>query len=282
MTKQLENPLKMNIDNLIKANFDTLTKSEKKIAQFILNNKRTVIYGTMETIKKSVNVGDATIVRFSKKLGFSGFNDLKIDLAKVELEEHDTDSSRDFYDDIADYLINTIKDTAGLIDQDNLNKAIQMLSDSNKMYIFGVGHSGEIGKDFSKMLLRVGLIVQAETDPHFQSQMAAMMDQNDLVIGISLSGETKDTYDSLQIARNNGAKIISITNNNLSSIAQISDITLQTSIEEFLNGGSLAGQLSQLYVCEVLIHGYERLNKIDVASIREKALRSIIDKRRNK
>jgi len=271
----------MNIDDLIKEKFETLTKSEKKIGQFILNNKRTIIYGTMETIKKSVDVGDATIVRFSKKLGFAGFNDLKIALAKNELAKNSVNSSRYFYDDIADHLVNVLKDTASLINADDLNEAVHMLSDSNKMYIFGVGHSGEIGKDFSKMLLRVGLIVQAETDPHFQSQMAAIMTKNDLVIGISLSGETKDTYDSLQVARKNGAKVISITNNNLSSIAQISDITLQTSIEEFLNGGSLAGQLSQLYVCEVLIHGYERQNQIDVTSIRERALRSIINKRRN-
>jgi len=235
----------------------------------------------METIKKNVAVGDATIVRFSRKLGFSGFNDLKIDLAKNELAENNVDSSHDYYDDIADHLITTIKDTASLIDPDDLNTAIQMITNCHKLYIFGVGHSGEIGKDFSKMLLRVGLIVQAETDPHFQAQMAAMMSENDLVIGISLSGETKDTYDSLQLAQASGAKVISITNNSLSSIAQISDITLRTSIEEFLNGGSLAGQLSQLYVCEVLIHGYERQNGIDAVSLREKALRSIMDKRIN-
>lgn len=269
----------MNIDNLIKDKYDTLTKSEKKIAQYIMNNEKEVIYGTMETIKKNVNVGDATIVRFSRKLGFSGFNDLKIALAKIELEENSVDSSHDYYDDIADYLITTIKDTSALIDPVDLNKAISLISNCRKLYIFGVGHSGEIGRDFSKMLLRVGLIVQAETDPHFQAQMAAMMSDDDLVIGISLSGETKDTYDSLQIAKKNGAKIVSITNNNLSSIAQISDITLRTSIEEFLNGGSLAGQLSQLYVCEVLIHGYERQNGVDAVSLREKALRSIMDKR---
>lgn len=271
----------MNIDDLIKSKYETLTKSEKRIAQYILNNKKSVIYGTMETIKKEIAVGDATIVRFSKKLGYSGFNDLKIDLAKNELEANNVDSSHDYYDDIADHLITTIKDTAALINPEDLNSAISLISNCRKMYIFGVGHSGEIGKDFSKMLLRIGLIVQAETDPHFQSQMAAMMTKDDLVIGISLSGETKDTYDSLTVAKKSGAKVISITNNNLSSIAQISDIKLRTSIEEFLDGGSLAGQLSQLYVCEVLIHGYERQNDVDAVSLREKALRSIMDKRMN-
>ncbi|MFC6175951.1 MurR/RpiR family transcriptional regulator [Companilactobacillus huachuanensis] len=272
----------MDFDALIQDNYQKLTKSEKKVAKFITDNKKTVIYGTMETIKERIDVGDATIVRFSKKLGFSGFNDLKIALAKAEIAANNTnsdDSTHEYYDDIEDTLITTLKDTNALINKDNVDSAVKLISNAQKLYIFGVGHSGEIGKNFSKMLLRIGLIVQAETDPHFQAQMASIMTKNNLVIGISLSGETKDTYDSLTIAKKSGAKIISITNSSLSAIAQISDITLQTSIEEFLNGGSLAGQLSQLYLCEVLLRGYERQNNIDVLAIREKGLRSIMNKK---
>jgi len=272
----------MHFDTLVQDNYQKLTKSEKKVAKFITDNKKAVIYGTMETIKNRIDVGDATIVRFSKKLGFSGFNDLKIVLAKAEIEEKNndsTDSAHEYYDDIEDTLITTLKDTNSLIDKDTVDAAVKLISSARTLYIFGVGHSGEISKTFSKMLLRIGLIVQAETDPHFQAQMASIMTKDDLVIGISLSGETKDTYDSLTLAKKNGAKIISITNSSLSAIAQISDITLQTSIEEFLNGGSLAGQLSQLYLCEVLLRGYERQNNIDVLAIREKGLRSIMNKK---
>jgi len=272
----------MDFDKLVQDNFDKLTKSEKRVGKFIVDNKKTVIYGTMETIKSNINVGDATIVRFSKKMGFSGFNDLKIVLAKDEIEESNTGKTsptQEYYDDISNTLITTLKDTNVLLSVDNVGAAVKLMSNANKLYIFGVGHSGEVGNNFSKMLLRIGLIVQAETDPHFQSQMASIMTKDDLVIGISLSGETKDTYDSLTVAKKSGAKIISITNSSLSSIAQISDITLQTSIKEFLNGGSLAGQLSQLYICEVLLRGYERQNTIDTLAIREKSLRSIMNKK---
>jgi len=272
----------MDFDKLVQDNFDKLTKSEKRVGKFIVDNKKTVIYGTMETIKSNINVGDATIVRFSKKMGFSGFNDLKIVLAKDEIEESNTGKTsptQEYYDDISNTLITTLKDTNVLLSVDNVGAAVKLMSNANKLYIFGVGHSGEVGNNFSKMLLRIGLIVQAETDPHFQSQMASIMTKDDLVIGISLSGETKDTYDSLTVAKKSGAKIISITNSSLSSIAQIRVITLQTSIKEFLNGGSLAGQLSQLYICEVLLRGYERQNTIDTLAIREKSLRSIMNKK---
>jgi DNA-binding MurR/RpiR family transcriptional regulator len=271
----------MNFEEVINSNYEKLTKSERRIAQYILNNKKMVIYGTMSTIKNKVSVGDATIVRFSKKLGFSGFNELKIFLAKEELklESSDTTQNRHYYDEIAVQLIDAIKETSSLIDEMNLKKAVKMISESKKTFIFGVGHSGEIGKVFSKMLLRIGLIIQSESDPHFQSQMASMLSKNDLIIAISLSGATKDVFDSVKTAKSNGASIICITNNKLSPIAQISDVILQTSINEFLNGGSLAGQLSQLYICETLVRGYEHFNKIDTESIREKALRSIMNKR---
>ncbi|HBT4498736.1 MurR/RpiR family transcriptional regulator, partial [Enterococcus faecium] len=83
---------------------------------------------------------------------------------------------------------------------------------------------------------------------------------------------------SLKIAKKNGAKIIAITNYIHSPIGKSADLVLQTAIEEFLNGGSLAGKISQLYICDLLVHGYEQNNNIDSVELREKVLRSIIDK----
>lgn len=82
----------------------------------------------------------------------------------------------------------------------------------------------------------------------------------------------------MKIAKDNGATIIAVTNYLSSPIAKLSDTVLQTAIEEFLDGGSLAGIISQLYLCNVLVQGYERQNQVDTILLREKALRSVIDK----
>ena len=50
--------------------------------------------------------------------------------------------------------------------------------------------------------LRIGLIANAESDPHIQVQVATLLSKDDLVVGLSLSGHTKDTYDSLKVAKN--------------------------------------------------------------------------------
>ena len=141
-----------------------------------------------------------------------------------------------------------------------------------------MGSSGNTSLDLENMFLRVGVQAKAVLDPHFQSQVASLLTVNDLVIIFSLSGKTKDTYDSLKIAKKNGAKIIAITNYIHSPIGKSADLVLQTAIEEFLNGGSLDGKISQLYICDLLVHGYEQNNNIDSVELREKVLRSIIDK----
>lgn len=77
----------MNYIYLINEHYPLLTKSERKVADFILNSGESIIYSTMNDIKTKANVGDATIIRFCQKLGFSGFSDLKIEIAKEDFSK---------------------------------------------------------------------------------------------------------------------------------------------------------------------------------------------------
>lgn len=269
----------MNYIYLIRESYPMLTKSEKKIADYILTVGKTVIYSTMSDIKKTVSVGDATIIRFCQKLGFSGFSDLKIEIAKEDFsKKKEIPIGSKYYNEIADTLKETLNSTVSLLNEKKLEKAIQIITHSNNIYIFGVGSSGNTSLDLENMFLRVGVHAKAVLDPHFQAQVASLLKPGDTVIAFSLSGKTKDTYDSLSIAKKNGAAILAITNYLHSPIGRSADIVLQTSVEEFLNGGSLAGKISQLYICDLLVQGYEKENKVNPIELREKVLRSILDK----
>lgn len=264
---------------LIRENYPFLTKSEKKVADYILNSGNAIIYSTMSDIKKNAKVGDATIIRFCQKIGFSGFSDLKIEIAKEDFsQKKEQPTSKKYYDEIAKNLTEALHSTIRLLDEEKLNDAVKMITQLKNIYLFGVGSSGNTCLDLESMFLRVGIQAKAVLDPHFQAQVASLLTVNDLVIVFSLSGKTKDTYDSLKIAKKNGAKIIAVTNYIHSPIGKSADLVLQTAIEEFLNGGSLAGKISQLYICDLLVQGYEQNNNIDSVGLREKVLRSIIDK----
>lgn len=269
----------MKFVHVIQENYHKLSKSEKRIADYILAAGEKVVYSTMKDLKDKTNVGDATIIRFCHKLGYSGFSDLKIDIAKEDFSKfYEQDEEKEFYDRILENLFEALNSTRRLVNKEDLKRAIGLITKARHIYIFGVGSSGITSMNLEKMFLRVGVHAVAVVDPHFQAHSASLLDSQDVVIGFSLSGRTKDTYDSLAIAKKNGAKIISVTNFLSSPIAGLGDVVLQTAIEEFFEGGSLAGKMSQLYLCETLVRGYEIGNQINAIKLREKVLRSIIDK----
>ncbi|MDT2827175.1 MAG: MurR/RpiR family transcriptional regulator [Enterococcus viikkiensis] len=269
----------MTITYTIQEKYSTLTKSEKKIADYILSSGEKIVYNTMSDIREATNVGDGTIIRFCQKIGFSGFSDLKIAIAKEDFSKHQEESQpSDLFDQRTKTINSALKATNQLLDSEKLKQAVQFITEAHQIYIFGVGSSGNSGNDLEAMFLRVGVQSRSIIDPHFQAQVASLLTEKDLVIGFSLSGRTKDTYASLNVAKKNKAKVIAITNYQLSPIAQLADVVLQTAIEEFLDGASLAGKISQLYLCDLLIQSYEIENNVDSIELRETVLRSILDK----
>ena len=74
----------MDILPLISSYFPSLSKSEKKVAQYVLSNPDEVIKLQIKELAKLVSVGESTIIRFTRKIGYSGFQEFKIELAKYE------------------------------------------------------------------------------------------------------------------------------------------------------------------------------------------------------
>lgn len=262
----------------IHAHYEELTKSEKKVADFIVSSGEKVLHQTLLDIKKATMVGDATIVRFCQKLGYSGFSDLKIDIAK-EGFHHSKTTNTSFIKTVENHLVSAIQETSKLADESKLEVAATLINQANNIYIFGVGSSGITAVDMESRFLRGGLQARAITDPHYQAMNASLCTENDLIIAFSLTGKTQDIYDALSVAKENKTKIIVISNYILSPIAQLGDVVIQTAIEEYLlNGGSLTGKVSQIFAMDLLITYYEKNYGVDELKMREKIARSIINK----
>lgn len=267
----------MNFIQLLQDNYIHLTKSEKKVADYILAIGEKIIYSTMHDIKDKTKVGDATIIRFCQKLGFSGFSELKISIAKEGFPKT-LEKKEGFFDELVDDLSDVLKRTRELLNEKELERAVNLITKARHVYCYGVGASGNTAEVLEKMFLRVGVHAHAIRDPHYQAQSSSLLTEKDVIIAFSLSGKTRDTFESVQLAKENKAQVISVTNYLSSPIAQQGDVVLQTVVEEFFDGGSLAGSMSQLYLCEVLVKSYEFSNQIDPLELREKVIRSVIDK----
>ncbi len=247
--------------NVIESFYPSLSKQEKKVANYIMEEKGKISYQSLQEIAKKINVGEATIVRFVKKIGFNGFQDLKINIAKEDFPIIET-TYEDYIDNIQANITSTISNTKLLIDRKQLDKAISAIGKAERVFLYGVGSSGIAVKELQNRLLRFGKIAVAYTDTHFQIMSAAVMNPKDVAIAITLSGTTPDITDILTIAKNNKTKIIVITNHIMSPAAQLANYVLLTAGREtLLDGGSLTAKMSQLYMIDILCTGYALKNK---------------------
>ncbi|WP_042146586.1 MurR/RpiR family transcriptional regulator [Paucisalibacillus sp. EB02] len=264
--------------NLINSCYSDLTKSEKKIADYIKEVGKEIIYQSIQEVTQTVKVGDATVIRFCKKIGFDGFQDLKLQIAMEDLTEQNP-SFDSYIDRIQSNFNQAINNTISLIDEKVLNRAIEVLEKAERIFIFGVGASGLAAQEAQASFLRIGRTVKAVIDARFQSMEAATLTDNDVVIVLSLSGRTRDVYESISIAKNNNAIVIAITNFILSPIAQLSDLVLSTAMKESLiDGGSLSAKISQLLVIDILTTGYALKNKEQSNAFKQEIAKSILNK----
>lgn len=120
-------------------------------------------------------------------------------------------------------------------------------------------------------LLQSGKMSQAVMDNHFQLMTSSIFTQEDVIFAFSLSGSTVELVESLSLAKKNKVKIVAITNHILSPIASLADLVLLTAGKESpMEGGSLMGKVSQLYIIDLSNTGYSLRDPRRSAELREK------------
>lgn len=232
------------------------TKSEHKIYTFITTNRSSILYLSLTELCEASGVAEATVLRFFRKLKYKGFQDFKYSLAQELAMEKAPAEDGTYMEKIRNNMMQAVEDSADLIDEAELQNAIQVIMEKQNIVIFGVGSSGIAGLDMQSRLLRIGRQANAVIDPHFQVMLASSLDENSVVIAISISGGTKDIVDSVEIAKEKGATIVVLTNYLKSPLTQYADhILLGSAKENPLDSGSLVSKIAQLFLIDVLCTG---------------------------
>lgn len=248
----------------IRGLFPTLRPSEQKVAKYILDHPSEVINLPVTDLARKSNVSDATVVKFCQRLGYSGYQHLKITLA-TELASLPTPIYGEIVpgDDLPVvkakiFNVNkkSLDDTMRTVDDDELTRAVDALLHAERIHLYGVGASGLVALDAEHKLLRIGLATHAFPDPHTAMSMASVLKPGDVAIGLSHSGATRDTVESLNTARKSGATTVCITNVMASPITKTADIKLYTSVEEpDYRSGAMGSRIAQLSIVDVLFVG---------------------------
>lgn len=242
---------------------EIVTKTEKKVIDGILDIPNDeIIFLSISDLASRLDVAEATIVRFCKKLGYNGFQDFKLHLSQEAgmMERHSANCTTNR---IAIQMVNAINETSRSIDYNECLKIVDRMIKSGRVCAFGVGNSAITAMEISNVLARIGVIVTYTPDPHLQAMITSNLGKDDTVILISVSGSTKDIIDVAQIAKKNGVRIVVITCYDRSPLAKYADhILFSTRREAAYEGGSVSTIVSISYIINVLYNAiHEQLGK---------------------
>lgn len=272
----------MKVNLLIQSYLPSLTKSEQIVGRYVLDNNEKMLHMTLQKMSKETGVGEATILRFCNKIGYEKWGSLKLAIAmdlSDDEEETETQQTEDSVIASKNDIMLTVNNTADMLNTLEVEKAITLIEKSDHLWFYGVGGSGLSALEAQANFLRIGVYSNAITDPHFQSMNAAVLSSRDVVVAFTISGSTKDIYESLSIAKTTGAKIIVITNYIESPIAYLGDVVLLTAADEHvLKGGTISGTISQLFVINALKKEYVFRHEKECRKLKKKCADSIISK----
>ncbi|MGM0851828.1 MAG: MurR/RpiR family transcriptional regulator [Bacillota bacterium] len=245
----------------IRSHYSQFSEKEKMIADFIIANPEKIIHSTISGVAEELNVADATVFRFCKRLGFKGYQAMKISLASnlvTPIEDiHETINGGDSEGVIAQKVfrsnIRTLEDSLSMLNEEMFTKAIQGMISARRIEFYGTGGSGFVAMDAHHKFLRTGMTTTAYNDPHMQLISASQLTDADVIVFISHSGSNKDLLEVLDVAKKNRVKTIAITHFAKSPLSNGVDIPLFTvSQETEYRSEALASRISQLSIVDAL------------------------------
>lgn len=240
--------------------YNEMGRAERKVADYILEAPSDIINLSVTDLAMRCGCGDATVVRFSRRLGLSGFQALKIAIAsevnstsRVDSEIKRSDSCYDIFVKRINDIALTLHNTESVLDPEKLEKVAHKIMDSERIVIFGLGNSSAIARDVSHKLLRLGFNAQYSSDNHMQAIIASHLDSKSVVIGISHSGSSVDIVEAMQVAQSRKAFTVAITNYGESPILRYCDVSLFTKADETSRSIlAMSSRIAQLAIFDAL------------------------------
>ncbi|MGG3560057.1 MurR/RpiR family transcriptional regulator [Neobacillus rhizosphaerae] len=238
--------------NEVIASFNEL---EASLYNYICQNGDKVAYMRIRELADETHVSTATILRFCRKVNCEGFSEFKVKL-KIHLEGNKKTVIKSAHHSVVEFFERTLKgDLEGKIKQ-----AASLVNTAENVIFIGIGSSGILAEYGARYFSSLGKFSLYIKDPHFPIHTKLRNDS--VTIALSVSGENNFTVTHLNQLKQEGSKIISITNNRLSTIAKISDINIPYFVtEEFVEEANITTQVPVVYILESMAREIHKLNQ---------------------
>jgi len=198
-------------------------QNERILAAFLLQHTEQARHLSSQELARQAGVSQSSVVRFAQKLGYKGFPALKLALSESlaaaqpasAIPLHNQITSTDSLKVVGEKLLlekqAALRSTLDINSEESLLTALTLLRQARRVLLVGIGASGLVAKDFSFKLLKIGVMAVAEADMHVQLAAVQALDQQDLVVAISFSGERREINLIAEEAKTVGAQVLAIT-----------------------------------------------------------------------
>jgi DNA-binding MurR/RpiR family transcriptional regulator len=249
--------------------YSGLRAAEQRVADFILAHPDELIYLTVTELADRTKTSESTVVRLTQKIGYKGYQEFKIVLAR-DLVEPATAiyAAIEPGDDLATVKnkvfqanAQALRDTLEVLDDAQLQRGVDALATARRVEIYGVGGSAPLALDAYHKLLKLGMSVVAQSDGDLMAMSSSLLGPGDVALGISHTGASRDVTDALGRAKRHGAATICITHRSSSPITKVSDVVLVTAAQQTaFRSDASSSRIAQLAVIDTLYVGVAHTN----------------------
>ncbi|MEQ6354472.1 MurR/RpiR family transcriptional regulator [Lysinibacillus sp. M3] len=226
---------------------------ETSVYNYICQNGEKVIYMRIRELADETHVSTSTILRFCRKVNCEGFSEFKVKL-KWHLEKNNAIQLKGSGHSVMEFFERTL--TGNL--EENIKEAARVVSESDNVIFIGIGGSGILAEYGARYFSSLGKFSVYIKDPFFRIQA----NSNSVTIALSVRGENDFTVTHINQLKQEGSKIISITNSKHSTIAKISDINIPYYVtEEWFKNADITTQVPVIYILESVAREIYRLTQ---------------------
>ena len=276
----------------VRALTPALAPAEQRVAAAVARDPAGTAAKTISELSAQCRTSETTVIRFCRAIGFSGYPELRLALAAaaqaaapagfrdVGSDIGPGDTAEEIIKKIAYADAKAVEETAAQLDTGTLAAVVDAVVGARHIDVYGVGASALVALDLQQKLHRVGHAVFASQDPHIAITSAALLRRGDVAIGISHTGATADTVESLAQARRGRAVTVAITNFPHSPISRVADHVLTTAARETtFRSGAMASRIAALTVVDSLFVAVAQRNYADTLQALERTYTAVNSRR---
>lgn len=230
------------------------TKKERLIIDRIKDlDMNSLIHMSITDLSSKINITEATILRFCKKLGYKGYSDFKIALSQ-DMSYQKPDMKNSIIEKSYSRINSALEFTISNLDTSMIKEITKHILSADKICVFGIGNSYVPTMYIYNSLVKEGINIWISTDSHIRKMLALNLTKDDFVILLSSSGKTTEMINIAKVCAKMGIPIAVITNQANSELSSYASYLLLSSTKEIeYNGCEASSIVSQTFILDILV-----------------------------